>query len=354
MIKYIGSKRLLLPHIQAAFSDLAPGSQILDLFAGTTRVAQGLKAMGHLVHANDHNAYAWMNARCYIAADRTKMLSRATELVAVLQETPPAPGWFTKRYCQEALFFHPDNGAKIEGIRARIDQLDLDPDLRAIALVSLMEAADRVDSTTGVQMAFLKRWAPRAHRPLSLRVPELLAGGGTATCEEAIVCAAAFSGDAAYLDPPYNQHNYRANYHVWETLIEWDNPEVYGVVQKRMDCKDRKSDFNSKRRIEDAFRSVVDALDTSRIVVSFNNEGYLSREQIEAILSQRGDVATVILDHKRYVGAQIGIYNPDGQAVGQVSHLRNKELLYIVDENPDRARAAANRSKSAGSRPVSG
>jgi hypothetical protein len=33
---------------------------------------------------------------------------------------------------------------------------------------------------------------------------------------------------------------------------------------------------------------------------------------------------------KRYVGAQIGIYNPQGAKVGAVSHLRNKEFLYVV------------------------
>ena len=33
-------------------------------------------------------------------------------------------------------------------------------------IVSLMEAADRVDSTTGVQMAFLKQWAARSYNDL--------------------------------------------------------------------------------------------------------------------------------------------------------------------------------------------
>ena len=50
--------------------------------------------------------------------------------------------------------------------------------LRPILLTSLMLAADRVDSTTGLQMAYLKQWAPRSHQPLELRVPELLAGPG--------------------------------------------------------------------------------------------------------------------------------------------------------------------------------
>jgi adenine-specific DNA-methyltransferase len=36
------------------------------------------------------------------------------------------------------------------------------------------------------------------------------------------------------------------------------------------------------------------------------------------------------VDFKRYVGAQIGIFNPGGERVGRVSHLRNQELLYFV------------------------
>ena len=31
--------------------------------------------------------------------------------------------------------------------------------------------------------------------------------------------------DLVYLDPPYNQHRYATNYHVWETLVRWDAPD---------------------------------------------------------------------------------------------------------------------------------
>ena len=48
-----------------------------------------------------------------------------------------------------------------------------------VLLTSLIEAADRVDSTTGVQMAYVKQWATRSHKDLELRLPELIAGSGT-------------------------------------------------------------------------------------------------------------------------------------------------------------------------------
>ena len=41
-----------------------------------------------------------------------------------------------------------------------------------------------------------------------------------------------------YLDPPYNQHRYFTNYHVWETLVRWDEPEHYGIACKRVDARD--------------------------------------------------------------------------------------------------------------------
>ena len=37
-------------------------------------------------------------------------------------------------------------------------------------------------------------------------------------------------------------------------------------------------------------------------------------------------------DSKRYVGAQIGISNPDGRRVGRVSHLRNLEYVLVAGD----------------------
>ena len=49
------------------------------------------------------------------------------------------------------------------------------------------------------------------------------------------------------------------------------------------------------------------------------------------MLAARGSVQVLSVEFKRYVGAQIGIYNPRGVKTGKVSHLRNRELLYLVD-----------------------
>ncbi len=334
VIKYLGSKRLLLGPIVAAVKGFGEVERAVDLFSGTSRVGRALKAAGLHVTANDHLAFAATLARCYVAADRARWAGPAEALLAELAETPPRAGYFTQAFCEDARYLQPDNGARVDAIRDAIAARGLPPALEAIALTSLMEAADRVDSTTGVQMAYLKGWARRSFNPLTLRLPALIDGEGEALQLEAEE-AAEVDADVAYLDPPYNQHSYLGNYHVWETLVRWDAPETYGVANKRVDCKTYKNPFNSRVRIADALARVVARVRARHLVVSFSDEGNLTRAQLEEMLAERGHVRVLSTDFKRYVGAQIGIFNPSGEKVGKVSHLRNRERLFLV--SPDRA-----------------
>jgi adenine-specific DNA-methyltransferase len=343
VIKYLGSKRVLVPRIVAAVASFPRARRVLDLFSGTARVGHALKRAGHAVVANDHNRYAHVLARCYVQTDRAAVAAAAERALAEMRGLPPRPGWFTETYCERSRYFHPRNGARIEAMREWIAARELEPDLEAVLLVAVMEAADRVDSTTGVQMAYLKRWAPRALGELELRMPDVLPGRGEAHCLDALEAARALEADVAYLDPPYNQHRYLGNYHVWETLVRWDRPEVYGVAQKRVACRDYSSDFNSRRRIGPALAAIVESVRAPHLVVSFSDDGYLDRAEIEATLSRRGHVEVVEMEFKRYVGAQIGIFNPDGVKVGRPGRLRNRERLFLVSEDRRAARAAAGR-----------
>lgn len=337
MIKYIGSKRVLLSQISAQVAKILPrGGTVCDLFSGTSRVGHALKRDGFQVWSNDYNAYAHTLATAYVQADRDKWAAPAEKVLEELRLVKPEAGWFTQTFCTDARFFHPDNGARIDAMRNRIEEMDLDPELKAIALVSLMEAADRVDSTAGIQMAYMKQWAPRAHNEISLRLPDLLPGVAAGPCRatraDAVEIAPQIEADLVYLDPPYNQHSYLSNYHVWESLTLWDKPETYGVANKRIDCRTRKSPFNSRPGIGPALAAVIDGLKAPNLIVSFNDEGYLSREALVAMLSARGPVRVVEIPHPRYVGARIGIHNPKGEKVGTVGRLRNVEYLFLVGE----------------------
>jgi adenine-specific DNA-methyltransferase len=331
VIKYLGSKRRLIERIVARVDACDGVRRVLDLFSGTSRVGHALKARGYRVHANDHNAYAVALGRCYVAADRARWHARAARLVAELDALPGHAGWFTETYCVRARYLQPANGARVDAIRERIAALALEPELEAIVLVSLMEAADRVDSTVGLQMAYLKTWAPRAHQPLRLRVPELLDGAGGVSGLDAADAAARYEADLAYLDPPYNQHSYLGNYHVWESLVRWDRPEVYGVAMKRVDVRTRPSAYNRRAGIAPAFREVLGRLRARWLVVSFSDEGYLALDELRALLAARGEVREVAIDHPRHIGHKIGIHDLRGRKVGVPGPARNREHLFVVE-----------------------
>ncbi len=66
------------------------------------------------------------------------------------------------------------------------------------------------------------------------------------------------------------------------------------------------------------------------MVVSYNDEAWLTLDDLVDMCSADGrHVEVLAFDSKRYVGAQIGIHNPRGERVGQISHLRNTELVVI-------------------------
>src|ERR1035441_5211294 len=79
VIKYLGSKRRLVP----ALTEMAVASgavTALDLFTGTTRVAQALKRLGIHTTAVDSSRAAHVLAQCYVATDPNQTQSFLSEV----------------------------------------------------------------------------------------------------------------------------------------------------------------------------------------------------------------------------------------------------------------------------------
>lgn len=335
MIKYIGSKRVLVP-VLGAMAHASGARTAVDLFTGTTRVAQEFKRQGLHVTATDIATYSGVLSDCYIATDATEVdHGELVGILARLNALSGKAGYFTRTFCQESRYFQPKNGARVDAIRDLLEAEYRDHPLFPVLLVSLMLAADRVDSTTGLQMAYLKDWAPRAHNDLELMAPRLLRGPGATVVGDAMVTVDELPHtELMYLDPPYNQHRYFTNYHIWETLVRWDAPDHYGIACKRIDSRDdqTKSVFNMKREMPGAFRGVLLRAKADLLLVSYNDESWITAEEMMHTLRDAGheDVRLLSFDSKRYVGAQIGIHNPSGEKVGQVKRLRNVEYVFVA------------------------
>jgi adenine-specific DNA-methyltransferase len=345
VIKYLGSKKRLVPVLGEMFAK-SGARTALDMFTGTTRVAQEFKRRGAEVTAVDLARYSKVFADCWISTDaHTVEQDDITQALRHLNALKPTPGYFTETFCISSRFFQPKNGERVDAIREVIEKDYKNSSLYPILLTSLILAADRVDSTTGVQMAYVKKWSDRSFNELELRVPDLLPGPGRSIRGDAVEIAPTLGRfDLAYFDPPYNQHRYFGNYHIWETLVEWDKPEHYGVACKRIDVRDEstKSRFNEKRNMPDAFRSVIKSVQAETLVVSYNNESWLNREELLDMCSDYQEVKLLAFDSRRYVGAQIGIFNPKGSKVGEVSHVRNHEWVVVAGERSTVDRMTSN------------
>jgi adenine-specific DNA-methyltransferase len=138
MIKYLGSKRRLLPILGDLYSH-SGARTALDLFTGTTRVAQDFKRRGATVTAVDLSRYSEVFANCWITTDANEV--SATELsdaINHLNSLEGEAGYFTHTFCVESRFFQPHNGARIDAIRTTSrDRL-----LNFTAVSDLVDCAD--------------------------------------------------------------------------------------------------------------------------------------------------------------------------------------------------------------------
>ena len=69
--------------------------------------------------------------------------------------------------------------------------------------------------------------------------------------------------------------------------------------------------------------------------MSFSDEGFHRPGRLLELLAERGHTGAIAVDSRRYVGARIGIHSPAGRRVGEISHLRNTELVFVC--GPSRA-----------------
>lgn len=336
MIQYLGSKRRLVPQILRIVESLPDVRTVVDLFSGSSRVGFALKRAGFFVTSNDHATFAATIAKCSIQANAWKYEQIAQTLIDEFNQLAGKGGWFTEFYCKQSRFFTIMNGAKIEAVREGILQKSLEPELEAILLTSLMEAADRVDSTTGVQAAYLRNYAPRALGDLQLKMPQMFPRDGRSLQMDARRAVDQLEADLMYIDPPYNEHSYLRNYHIWETLCLWDEPYTFGVAKTRQDARTRLSPFNYKDQIAPALEYVINHSKARYLLVSLNDEGFVSSRQMRELLSNHGFVVSVSFKNRRYIGSRIGIYNNEGEKVGRAGKEWNREYLYLA--GPDRGR----------------
>ena len=359
-IKYTGSKREILPALLELIKPLNVKT-VLDGFSGTTRVSQALKQAGYIVYANDIADWSKVFGECYLL--NKKPANYYLPITEHLNKIPGKYGWFSENYGGEPnggsaiqkdgrkRIWQLHNTKKLDAIREEIDKIAKNRIEKSVLLTSLIIAMDKVDSSVGHQVSYLKKWAPRAYNTMKMEVPRLIIDDKQHQVYQKDVFDLAndIEVDLAYYDPPYGSSNelmppsrvrYASYYHIWKTICLDDKPKLVGVANRREDVGDTISGsiFEEFRKNDEGQYIVIEALEklikntpAKYVVLSYNNNGRATLQSIKDILKNlKKKISIFEMDYKKNVMATIT--RTTNEWINETNGI-NKEYLFIIHKN---------------------
>lgn len=321
-MRYIGGKSLMINNINEVINkNTVDVNTIADIFSGSGVVATNFKNQNYSVITNDILYFSYVLNRGTICLNKTpKFLNlniknpisylnnlSITDTIFSLEDCFIYKNYSPNISCQR-MYFQNFNAIKIDIIRLTIEQWKMEnkitDDEYFYLLASLINAVPFVSNITGVYGAYLKHWDTRTYNRLILNPPQIIPSTKKhiAFNSDATQLSKIIKVDLAYLDPPYNNRQYLPNYHILETIAKYDNPVLHGITGIR-DYTKQKSAFCQKAKVVEAFKNLLLNLNAKYILISYNNEGLLSTEELSNIICSYGIKNTFHLyeyDYRRY------------------------------------------------------
>lgn len=321
-MRYIGGKSLLLDTIIEVIQENTQDiKSIIDVFAGSGSVSKRFKEEGYKVYSNDFLYFSYVLNRGSIGINKAPTFRSLgiEDPIAYLnnlmiEDTPYQLDdcFIYKNYSPNGdckrMYFQPKNAIKIDIIRKTIEDWFqsslITEDEYFYLLAALIAAVPYVSNITGVYAAYLKYWDNRSYDDLELKTPELTSSKFKSKSfnNDGNELLSRLKADVLYADPPYNSRQYLPNYHVLETIAKYDHPEIHGVTGMR-DYSKQKSAFCQKISVKSAFETMIERANVRYVVISYNNEGLLSTEELSAICkryAKSGTFKLIEIDYRRY------------------------------------------------------
>ena len=317
-MRYIGGKALMLQSIQDVINGYTENVQVItDMFSGTGIVAQSLKTQGYVVNSNDilYFSYVLNKGTLEINGPVTQVVRGLIEHLNHLSlENSP---WFEiesafiyQNYSPHddctRMYFQCANAIKIDLIRQELERIkgQITESEYFYLLSLLIKAVPYVSNITGTYGAYLKYWDKRTYNTLTLEETPIEPSNVQCRCfnMDSLELARQIESDLTYLDPPYNGRQYLPNYHILETIAKYDNPTIQGITGQRVDPT-KSSDYCKKGKAARAFKELFHAIKSRYLLLSYNNEGLLSTEEMTQLLQEAGKADSLHLfefDYRRY------------------------------------------------------
>lgn len=356
LVTYIGNKRALLGLIRSAVDDVRRRTgqdklRILDAFSGSGVVSRMFKQYASELVVNDTEDYARIISECYLANRGSTPTDVLAASVGALNQAvddigPASPGLIRRLYAprdanaigpEDRVFYTPENANRLDTYRQLLEAEP--PEVRSLLMGPLLSKASIHANTAGVFKGFYKDRGTgvgkfggsgadaldRITAQITLEPPIL----SRFECDYAVhqMDANLLVGDVggfdvAYFDPPYNQHPYGSNYFMLNLLVNYEEPGEISKVSG-IPISWRRSDYNVRSKALPKLRELISGVDARFVILSFNDEGFVSPPEIREVLSEVGTVTEQRQPYTTFRGCR-NLRNRSAQVV---------EHVYLIEKD---------------------
>lgn len=333
IITYLGNKRKLLDNIALEVQNVLQElniekAKICDLFSGSGIVARKLKQYATRIYVNDLEDYSYVINDCYLTNKEDFNEEFYQDCLNKILSYPKIEGVITNNYAPkddkniqegERVFYTHQNAVTIDTIRTAIDKY-VPLSYKKYFLAPLLYEASVHTNTSGVFKGFYKstkanvgKFGGEGENALerilgNIEIPNPIFSNYTAQVslfkEDANILVKHLKGiDITYIDPPYNQHPYGSNYFMLNTIL---NNKLGKNISKVAGIPEywNKSQYNKKSESLKSFEQLVKDIDSKYLIISYNNEGFISYEEMINMLSKYGTLDIKNIDYIAFRGSR--------------------------------------------------
>lgn len=364
LITYIGNKRALLDFIGKAIEivlkELGKDKiDCLDMFSGSGVVARYLKQFSSSLTVNDLEQYSSIINTCYLAnlSDQEKLelqklhkelsekidaamngLEKSNALGNSFGENS-APGFISELYSPKNITniqstdrcFYTTYNANYIDISRQLINTEIPEKYRPFFIAPLLSEASIHANTSGVFKGFYKnsqtgigQFGGNGKNAISrimgkIQIPFPVFSSNQ--CPFRVFNEDANSlvlrpelydipqsqnhiFDLAYFDPPYNQHPYGSNYFMLNLIAKYERPEVSLSRVSGIPTDWNRSNYNKQKKVQEIFFELIKNVRAKYVLISFNSEGFISKDEMMDFLSSCGKVQILEENYNTFRGSR--------------------------------------------------
>ncbi len=358
IITYIGNKRSLLDFIGESLEVVQKKTgqeklRIFDVFSGSGIVSRYFKQYASFLVANDQESYTRVINSCYLSNASERDMVQLRGLFCDLKEQLEmadyknewVEGIIRKNYSPkddkniqvgERVFYTARNAHYIDTARKIIGEYP--QEVQPYFIAPLLALASVHTNTSGVFKGFYKNKETgigqfggknqdalsRITADMEIQFPVfskfecetlVLQGDSNKIVEDVR------DVDLAYIDPPYNQHPYGSNYFMLNLIANNEMPKHMSSVSG-IDADWNRSSYNKAREASSTLEDLVQKVKAKFVLISFNSEGFMSIDEMKAMLKKYGKVTMNECEYNTFRASR--------NLQNRSKHV--KELLFLLEK----------------------